>query len=105
MLHHDSDHRALILRLEADPAGVKRYDKTRRTLPAPPLPRPLARGDAMFEELVDTLEKPPTKERPENALVRTGTWHVDSRGQEGGTSEGRASHPSEVPQIVGKLIF
>ena len=38
MRHHDSDHRALILRVEADPAGVKRYDKARRTLPAPPSP-------------------------------------------------------------------
>ena len=50
--------------MEADPAGVKHYDREQRTLP--PVPRPLARGDAMFEELVDTLEKPPAKERPEN---------------------------------------
>ena len=64
MRHHDSDHQALVLRVELDPAGVKRYDKTRRTLPAPPLPRPLARGDAIFEELLDMLEKLPVKERP-----------------------------------------
>ena len=79
MRHHDSDHRALILRVESDPAGVKRYDKARRTPPAPPLPRPLAQGDAMFEELVDTLEKPPAKERQENAWVQMGTWTLVDR--------------------------
>ena len=64
MRHHDIDHWALILRVEPDPAGVKRHDKARRTLPAPPLPRSLARGDAMFKDLVGTLEKPSAKERP-----------------------------------------
>ena len=33
----------------------------------------------MFEELVDTLEKPPAKERPENAWVRTGTCSLVDR--------------------------
>ena len=33
----------------------------------------------MFEELVDTLEKPPAKERPENAWVRSGTWSLVDR--------------------------
>ena len=36
--HHDSDHRALVLRVETDEKGVQRYDKARRTLPAPPPP-------------------------------------------------------------------
>ena len=33
----------------------------------------------MFEELVDTLEKPPAKERPESAWVRPGTWSLVDR--------------------------
>ena len=82
MRHHESDHRALVMRVESDLAGVKHYDKARRTFPAPPLCRPLAIGDAMFEELVGTLEKPPVKERPENAWVHLGTWsRVDRRAE------------------------
>ena len=79
MRHHDIDHRALVLRVELDPAGVKRYDKARRPLPAPPLPHPLAQGDAMFEELVDTLETPPVKQRPENVWVRPGPCSLVDR--------------------------
>ena len=33
----------------------------------------------MFEELVATLEKPPAKERPENAWVRPGTLSLVDR--------------------------
>ena len=55
---------------------MTRPDAPRRR---PPLPRPLARGDVMFEELVDTLEKPSAKERPENAWVRPGTWPLVDR--------------------------
>ena len=33
----------------------------------------------MFEELAGTLEKPPAKERPENALVRLGRWSLVDR--------------------------
>ena len=69
----------MVLRVEADPADVKRCDKARRILPALPLPRLLARGDAVFEELVETLEKPPIKERPENAWVCPGTWSLVDR--------------------------
>ena len=36
MWHHDSDHRALILRVRSDSAGVKRYDKARRSRRRPP---------------------------------------------------------------------
>ena len=71
----------MVLRVEADPADVKRCDKARRILPALPLPRLLARGDAVFEELVETLEKPPIKERPENVWVRTGTWTLVDSGR------------------------
>ena len=38
MRHHDSDHRALVPRVEADLAGVKRYDRERHNLPPPPSP-------------------------------------------------------------------
>ena len=42
MRHHDSDYRALVMRVETDPEGVKRYEKDRRTPPSPLLA--LARG-------------------------------------------------------------
>ena len=79
MQHHNSDHRAFVTRVETDPAGVKRYEKDRHILPAPPLPRPLSHGDAMFAELVDAVEKPLVKERPENAWVRSGIWSLVDR--------------------------
>ena len=60
------------MRVEIDPAGVKRYEKDRSTLLAAPQSRPLSHGDAMFAELVEAMEKPPVKERPENAWVRSG---------------------------------
>ena len=54
---------------------------TKREAPCrrPPLPCPLARGDAIFEELVDTLKKPPINERPENVWVRPATWSLVDR--------------------------
>ena len=79
MRHHNSDHRALVVRVETELAGVKRYKKDRRTLPALPLPRPLAYRDTVFAGLVETPEKPPVKERTENAWVRSGTWSLVDR--------------------------
>ena len=79
MRHHDSDHRALAMRVETDPAGVKRYEKNRRPLAASLLPRPLSREDAMLAELVEAVEKPPVKERSENVGVRSGTWSLVER--------------------------
>ena len=73
MGHHDSDNRTLVLRVETNLAGVKWYEKDRRTLPVPPLPHPLAYRDTVFAELVEVVEKPPVKKRPENVWVRPGT--------------------------------
>ena len=36
--HHDSDHHALVLRIQSNPKGVKRYVKARTTLPVPDPP-------------------------------------------------------------------
>ena len=67
------------MRVETDPAGVKRYEKNRRPLAASLLPRPLSREDAMLAELVEAVEKPPVKERSENVGVRSGTWSLVDR--------------------------
>ena len=72
MQHPDSDNQELVLRVESDLVGVKRYDKAQRTFLGPPLPRLLTRVDAMFKELVGTLEM-------ENAWVRSGTWSLVDR--------------------------
>ena len=36
MRHHDSDRRALVLRVDTDAKGAKRYDGAGRALPTPP---------------------------------------------------------------------
>ena len=58
---------------------------TRRNAPFwDPLSPARSRGwtRAMIKELVGTLEKPPVKERLENAWVRSGTWSfVDRRAE------------------------
>ena len=77
--HHDSDNPALVMWVEADPAGVKRCKKNRRPLLEPPLPRPLAYGDTVFAVLVEAVEKAPVKERPENAWVRSDTLSLMDR--------------------------
>ena len=58
-------------------AGFKRYEKARHTILAPPHPsRPFRAGDIMFEEKVGAMEKPPIKERLENAWVQGGMWSL-----------------------------
>jgi hypothetical protein len=80
MRHHDSNHRALILRLETDPQGVKAYVKARKTIPEPDHPKAKTEGDTIFERLVEEVEKPAKRERPENSWIRPSTWSlVDQR--------------------------
>ena len=73
MGHHGSDNRMLVLRVETNPAGVKLYEKDRRTLPVPPLPRPLAYRDTVFAELVEVAKKLSVRKRPENVWICLGT--------------------------------
>ena len=79
MRHHDSDHWALVMQVETDPAGVRRYEKDRRPFTVSLLPRPLLRRDAMLAKLVEAVEKSPVKERSENVGVRLGTWSLVDR--------------------------
>ena len=77
--HHNSDHRALVMQLRARPGGVRRYTDERKRLPVPP-PRPMTEGDTMLEELVDTLEAPGKRDRPDHEWIRGGTWAlIDER--------------------------
>ena len=72
MRHHDSDRRALVLRVDTDAKGAKRYDGAGRALPTPPPPsRPFTEGGATFEELAEATEKPPVEERPDKPWVRS----------------------------------
>ena len=51
--------------------------------------------DAVFEKQVETVEKPPVKECPENMWVRLGTWSlVDRRAEmrKAGALTQRESH-------------
>ena len=65
-MHNNSDHRALVLRVATDAKGVRKYEKARRTIPAPPPARPFTKGGAMFEQLVEAVEKRTARERLDN---------------------------------------
>ena len=62
------------------PQGVKAYVKARKTIPEPDHPKAKTEGDTIFERLVEEVEKPAKRERPENSWIRPSTWSlVDQR--------------------------
>ena len=57
MRRHDNNHRVLVLRLETDPRGVKRYVKAQKTLPELEQQKEKAEGGALFDKLVEKVKK------------------------------------------------
>ena len=76
----NSDHLALVLRLELEPEGAAAHVKRRKCFPLT-LPRAgRSDGEKLFEQLAGRTDKPDHRERPEKAWIRPETWAlVDER--------------------------
>ena len=68
--HHNSDHRALIVKVGGEPGGVKQFIKERMNIPddeKTPAPAEQTEGERMFEILKYKLNKPERRDLPENS--------------------------------------
>ena len=70
---HDSDHRALVVKLSTDAEVVKRYKRRRqRTLFRKLKKEEMTEGEKMFETLKEAVDPPRRRERPKNSWIRGG---------------------------------
>ena len=76
----NSDHRALVMRVELEPGGAKAHVRRRKRFPFTLLQAKRSGGEKLFDQLMGKVDTPPHRSREENAWICPGTWAlVDER--------------------------
>ena len=77
----NSDHRALVVRLQLERDGAGRHVRRMTRFPFKlPATGPATEGEKMFEMLKGGMDKVPPREWEESAWIRPGTWAlIDER--------------------------
>ena len=74
---HDSDHRALVVKVLTDAEVVKRYTRRHQRNPFRKLKKEeMTEGEKMFETLKEAVDPPRRREKPKNSWIRGRTWEL-----------------------------
>jgi len=76
---HDTDHRAIVLKVTTNGEAVRRYRHKAETFPLTLPIGPRTEGEAMFEELQLLQPMVPVRERHTHDWIREGTWIIVDR--------------------------